>query len=143
MSKVVEVLSSEEIKKVKSAILDLIEAEEADNISEACEILGFPKLKAHWWTDNDPLWAGQVRQAQQIKADRLENKLDNMNHPVALIFRLKKLRPEYRDTYRFDVTSEPLIALLKELKAVAKPPETAEIIEGEYKLLPDKETNGS
>lgn len=120
-AKIVEILTTEEILQVKQAILELIEAEEADNITEACEILGFPKLKAFYYSFDDKEWANQIRQAQQIKADRLEADLDAMNNPVARIFRLKKLRHEYRDTYKFDLTNESLEKLLRELKELAKP----------------------
>lgn len=116
---IVEKLTVEEVLEVKQAILQLIEAEEADNITEACEIIGFPKLKAYHYWDKDPLWKNQIKQAQEIKADRLEAKLDKANSPVAAIFRLKGLRPQYRDNYKFDISSEALENLLKELKEVA------------------------
>lgn len=82
-----------------------------------------------------------VAQAQQIQADRLEKELDNMNNPVARIFRLKKLRPEYRDNYRATVVSDSMEKLLtklteigqKVLEARQEPP-----IEAEYKLIPEE-----
>jgi len=119
-SRIVEKLTQKEILKVKQAILTLIEAEEADNLTEACKKIGMSPLRAYWWLDHDAEWAGRVRQAQNIVADRLEADLDAMNNPVARIFRLKKLRPEYRDNYRFDITSEALEKLLKELLDLAK-----------------------
>jgi len=119
-SRIVEKLTPKEILKVKQAILTLIEAEEADNLTEACKKIGMSPLQAYWWLDHDAEWAGRIRQAQNIVADRLEADLDAMNNPVARIFRLKKLRPEYRDNYRFDITSEALEKLLKELLDLAK-----------------------
>ena len=118
-SKYIEKMTPKEILKVKQAIVTLIAAEEADNLTEACRIIGISALKVYYWLENDAEWAGMVREAQNIKADRLEADLDNMNNPVARIFRLKKLRPEYRDSYKFDITSEALEKLLKELKELA------------------------
>ena len=119
-TKIREKMPPGEMLKVKEAVLLLIEAEEADNITEACRIIGISPLKVYHWAENDAEWAGRVRQAQNIKADRLEADLDNMNNPVARIFRLKKLRPEYRDSYKFDITSEPLEKLLKELRELGQ-----------------------
>jgi len=126
------------IAKAKRAILERIESEEADNISEACDLLEIPKTRAHGWAKSDKHWGNLIAQAQQIKADRLEARLDTLTgkgEVIGLIFRLKKLRPEYRDTYRIDIHNESLEKLLQELRAMRQLPQ-GQVIEGEWKELP-------
>uniref|UniRef100_A0A6M3IPR0 Terminase n=1 Tax=viral metagenome TaxID=1070528 RepID=A0A6M3IPR0_9ZZZZ len=114
--------SSRRTTELKRQCIDLIESEQCDNLSQCGDRLDVPKLVLHRWYMNDKSFSTMVDQAQQIKADRLEEKIDKINNPVAMIFRLKKLRPEYRDNYRIDVTSEKLEDLLEELKRVGDPP---------------------
>lgn len=131
------------IKALKEQIIELLEAELADNLTEACELLGISKLRVHEWFKSDPEFGQMVRSSQEIKADRLEKRLDEMNHPVALIFRLKKLRPEYRDTYKFNVTSESLEKLLKRLAEIGERAAQGQIVEGEYKEIEESPSKGA
>lgn len=120
---------------LKQAIIELIEAEEADNLSQACDKLKIPKLRAYQWRKQDEDWSNLLNQAEQIKADRLETELDNLKNVVGIIFRLKKLRPEYREKYQINIRNDGLKILLEELRNLSRRPE---IIEGEYKEIPER-----
>lgn len=106
----------------KKAILQLLESEAAKNLSQAADFLGIPKLRAHSWYDDDPDWARLVRQAQQITADRLEEEIDEKGNIIGLIFRLKKLRPEYRENFKVEVHNEKTRVLLEELRQLGSLP---------------------
>lgn len=108
------------VLEFKKSILQLLEAGEVDNLSQAAEYLGISKFAVYQWKDSDPEWNKMVKQVDQLRADDLEKKLDKMNNPVGLIFRLKKLRPEYRDTFKIDVKNEALEKLLTELKNIGE-----------------------
>ncbi len=110
------------ISGFKQAILQLLESEAAKNLSQAADFLGIPKLRAHVWYDDDPDWAKLVRQAQQITADRLEETIDSKENIIGLIFRLKKLRPEYRDNFKVEVHNEKTRFLLEELRQLGSQP---------------------
>jgi len=113
-------MSPQRILQIKKAVIELLESEEADNLTEAAEKIGFSKLRLYAWARVDPEWRQLVNEAQEIKADRLEAELDRMNNPVAKIFRLKKLRHEYRDTFHFDVRNVTVEKYLEELKKLGQ-----------------------
>jgi len=119
-TKLVEQFTDRQIKQIKQSIIEMIECEEADNLSQAADKLNMPKTKLYFWAHTDKDWASQLKAAENIKADRLEEAIDNLHNVVGYIFRLKKLRHEYRDSYKFDVTSEGLEKLLAELKVAGK-----------------------
>jgi hypothetical protein len=112
--------------QVKQAVIDLLESEEADNLSEAAKKLSVSPLVLYHLMERDKVWAEQIRVAQNIKADALEARLDVMNNPIGLIFRLKKIRPEYRDNYKFDFNTEKLETLLKKLAELGQTQKPAE-----------------
>lgn len=144
-----ERLTPDEQLEVKKAILLLMEAEEVRTVTEACRKISFSPLKAYHWMETDPEWAGQLKQAEQIQADRLIETLDKKEHILGLMFHIKKIRPEYRETAKFDISYEPLEKLLKELKDIAQRVLTerteslgvTDVVEGEFKVLPE-ETDG-
>jgi hypothetical protein len=108
---------------LKNKVIGLIETEQADNLSEAAKVLGVKSTKLYLLAEKDKTFEEQVRIAQNIIADRLEAKLDNSNSPGAHEFRLKKLRPEYRDNAKIDLNTDKLEKLLRELIDVKKVPE--------------------
>lgn len=116
-----------EVLKFKKVILELLEAGEVQNLSQAALYLGLPRLAPYSWKITDPEWARRVQQTDQLRADELEEKLDKLNNVVGYIFRLKKLRPEYRDTFKLDIHNEALETLLKELKEVGAPSKVIEV----------------
>lgn len=109
-----------EYAHIKQVALELIESEQADNLTEAAHILGINPTILYRLAERDATWASDIKIAQNIKADRLEADLDRMNNPLARIFRLKKLRPEYRDNFKLDFNTEALEALLKKLAEAGK-----------------------
>lgn len=116
-------MSDEEIVRIKGEIVNLLETEQAYNLTEACDKLEISKLQVHSWGKTDKDWAALVKVADKIKADRLEKLLfsTDKERTIAWMFLLKKLNPEYRENYKIELsTSESLEKLLKELKQVAE-----------------------
>jgi len=104
----------------KRAILDLLETEQAQNLTQAAEKLNIPKIQAHHWVKSDTEFADRVKLALEIVADRMEQTLDSKENVIGMIFRLKKLRPEYKDDYKFSHGGEAaLVKLLIELRNLA------------------------
>lgn len=144
---------SDQYRPLKTAALDLIESEEASNLTQAAKILNVQPTLLYKLEAGDPYWAEQVKIAKNIVADKLEDKIDNFNNVVGWIFRLKMLRPEYRDSYKFDVNSTKLEQLLKELREIGQtdapkalpPPSAAQIVTVEPRELPifEEETSES
>lgn len=102
---------------------------EAANLTDAALKLGYSPSSAYRWGDNDPEWREQIRQVEQIWADKLLIELNNpdlkMPYALALMFQVKKIRPEYRDSHKFEVESPQFQELLTELRRLgqAKTPE--------------------
>ncbi len=104
----------------KKAVLFLFEEEKAITLTQAAELVGVPKLKLHSWAKRDKEWAAQIRVSREIFADRLEERLTNINNFIPMMFLLKKIRPDYRDNARTVETSGNLERLIQDLVDVAK-----------------------
>jgi hypothetical protein len=132
--------TSAEVAEIKKAVINLMEAEEVDNVSQAADYLGVPKVRMYSWYRNDPEWRKEVHYIDDIKADRLESTLDKSGNVIGIIFRLKKLRPEYRDSHKFKETSERIEQFLATLTKLAQESKTeVETLEGKFKELPQGE----
>lgn len=118
--------TEEEIGQLKEQIVALVASGEAENISQACRQLEIDPISAYRWEKTDKTFKEDVVLAQQVVADRLEEDLDRMNNPLARIFRLKKLRPEYRDNAPQPVSSN-FQELLKELKKAGQEKSNGEV----------------
>lgn len=114
--------TEEEVGQLKEQVIALIALGEAENLSQACRQLEVDPLTAYRWESTDKRFKEEVNLAQQVVADRLEEDLDRMNNPLARIFRLKKLRPEYRDNAPQPVSSN-FQELLRELRKAGEPRE--------------------
>jgi hypothetical protein len=105
---------------IKNQVIEAIETEHADNLTEAAKYLDIKPSLLYHLKGRDKAWSDQIEVAQNVVADKLEAKLDKMNSPVAAIFRLKKLRIEYRDNFKFDFNTDKLEKLLTQLVEVGK-----------------------
>ena len=112
--------TDKQIIAYKEQILELLESELVNNLAEAADLLGIPKIRVYQWSSVDKEWASLVHVADKIRVARLEADLDRMNNPVARIFRLKKLDPSYRDTYRVQLQDPQVEKLLQELRNLGK-----------------------
>lgn len=122
-SKLTEQMTDAQILTVKRKVLDLMEERVVDNLSQASEHTGVPKFKLYRWRAEDTLWSKQLAQIDQVIADELEEKLNHVTtvpQTTAIIFRLKKLRPEYRDNFKLEVVDSKMMDLLTELKRLAE-----------------------
>ena len=95
----------------------------ARTIAGAARICGIKPIQAHNWAQHDKEFHEAIEMAGQVLADDLEDELRNNANFIPKMFLLKKLRPSYRDSYKFEFTTEPLEKLLKELKDLKKPEE--------------------
>jgi len=122
-NKITELMSSEQIRNAKHKIIELFDARKVDNLSQAADIMNLSKMRLYSWKYRDPDWAKMLAQAEQLVADELEAKLNfvkNVPECTAIIFRLKKIRPEYRDTWKFGIIDSKVIEHLEKLQELAK-----------------------
>lgn len=112
---------TKEYQRLMKESLELIAADECQNLTQAAERLGVSPMTLYALRDKYPDWANQLKAAEQIIADRIEEALDHSKNVVGQIFRLKKLRPEYRDSYKIDVTTTKLEQMLTDLKKLGTP----------------------
>lgn len=133
--------TEEEIGQLKEQIVALVASGEAENISQACRQLEIDPISAYRWEKTDKTFKEDVVLAQQVVADRLEEDLDRMNNPLARIFRLKKLRPEYRDNAPQPVSSN-FQELLKELQKAGKEKSNGEVDSKSHKEPGQLNQNG-
>ena len=115
-----------EVRDLKHKVLELFEQGTVRTLTEAARKLNIRPTLLYTWKESDAEWAHALRLAEQVQADELEAKLDENANPVAAIFRLKKLRPEYRDNYHLFVETPTLQKLLEELKAAGASKQLAE-----------------
>lgn len=116
-------LPRDQMRDLKRKITDLLESRTAKRLTDAAKMVGLSPRKAYQWKYEDKDWQNELRIIDQIEADELENELEINKSVVrgsAIAFRLKKLRPEYRDNYRFVVTDYGLKDLITELKQVTE-----------------------
>lgn len=101
-----EIITTEEQLRIKREVLKLFDDREVDTLSEAADIVGISKLKLYRWRHNDPNWKTELAMAEQLIADEILRELADMKgdkdmpYAISLMFRLKKIRPEYRDSYK-------------------------------------------
>ena len=86
------------VKDIKQRVLDMMDAREVDNLSQAARRLGVSPSSLYQWKQADPEWGRQTEQVWNIIADELEEQLDAyegrwMPYVTARIVRLKALRP--------------------------------------------------
>ncbi len=114
----------------KAEIIRLFDMGKIDDLSQASELVGVTKLALYSWRKSDKTWRDLLNQAEQPIADRLlkeilvdtmpNGKTINMPYVTARLFRVKKIRPEFRDSYHFVVEDSKIIEHLEALKALAK-----------------------
>jgi len=124
-----EQYSPEVVVWAKAEVLRLFDAEQIDSLSEASEKVGVSKLTLFAWRKADKAWRNSLNQAEQPIADRLlreilvdtmpNGKTVNMPYVTARLFRIKKIRPEYRDAYKFVVEDSRVLEHLEALKRLA------------------------
>ncbi len=113
----------------KAEIIRLFDADKIDDLSQASELVGVTKLALYSWRKADKTWRDLLNQAEQPIADRLlkeilvdtmpNGKTINMPYVTARLFRIKKIRPEFRDSYKFIVEDSKVIEHLEALRKLA------------------------
>lgn len=136
----------EEIRKLKQELLDILSNGLAQNITEACEMMGVKPYLAHSWKKRDEDWSRDLELCKEVLADRLEKELSESPNIIAKIFLLKGLRPHiYRDNYHKPETSETVVETIKELRRLANEQKEIEAprvttedthVEAEYHEIP-------
>lgn len=124
-----EQYSPEVVLWAKTETLRLFDAGEIDSLSEASEKVGVSKLTLYAWRKSDKKWRESLNQAEQPIADRMlkeilvdtmpNGKAISMPYVTARLFRIKKIRPEYRDAYKFVVEDSRVLEHLEALKKLA------------------------
>ena len=109
----------EEIKGFKTKMLEFFENGQAENISQAAEMAGVPKVRAYNWLRSDAQWAEDLKLGKEVVADKYEQELllaTAMPMVTARIFMLNGLRPDkYRANYKLVMTNPKVEALLEKL----------------------------
>lgn len=123
-----ELYDSEVVLWAKAETLRLFDAGEIDSLSEASEKVSVSKLTLYAWRKADKKWRDSLNQAEQPIADRLlreilqetvNGKAISMPYVTARLFRIKKIRPEYRDAYKFVVEDSDVLKHLEALRKLA------------------------
>lgn len=123
-----ELYDPEVVLWAKAETLRLFDASEIDDLSEAAEKVGVSKLTLYAWKKADKKWRDSLNQAEQPIADRLlreilqetvNGKAISMPYVTARLFRIKKIRPEYRDAYKFVIEDSRVLEHLEALKKLA------------------------
>lgn len=82
-----------------------------NTVTQAAKDAGISRRAAYYLKDEDPEFAGSWDNAVEAGADRFEQEVmeraldrkDQKSH-ILLIFHMKKLRPEYKENYKKEVT---------------------------------------
>jgi hypothetical protein len=123
-------------------------------VMQSCEAAGIHFTTHYHWKKHDKKYLAAVEQAEQIAADFMEDEIhrrafDGFDHPVTYegritdtykeysdnlaMFRLKKLRPEYRDSFSMNQFSGPVQVNVKFSSNTYNPleqePDEAQMIE--------------
>jgi len=124
-----EQYDAETIAWAKAETLRFFDKGEIDDLSEAAEKVGVSKLTLYAWRKADKKWREALNQAEQPIADKLlkeiladtmpNGKPISMPYVTARLFRIKKIRPEFRDSYKFVVEDSKVLEHLQALKDLA------------------------
>lgn len=124
-----EQFSSEVVAWAKAEVIRLFDAGEIDDLSSASEHVSVSKLKLYAWRKADKAWREALNQAEEPIADRMleeiladtmpNGKPISMPYVTARLFRIKKIRPQFRDAYRFVVEDSRVLEHLEALKKLA------------------------
>jgi len=128
LERVMPKLRDDEILEAKVEILRLISSGEANTLAGAARLAGLNPLRVHAWSNSDPDFQQMAYLAREVRADKLEEKLETCGNFIAWMFLLKAQRPQYRDNYRRpqeDSKAQELLGKLLEL-AKSSPPVKAE-----------------
>jgi len=121
-----ETMSPEKKLDYMHKIIDLFETRQVTTLSEAADILGIPKMKVHRWRKDDKEFRAMLDVAEELIADELLLQLADPEYTksvpkvTSIIFRLKKIRPEYRDNYKVIVTDSKAMEHLQKLQELLK-----------------------
>jgi len=130
------VYSPGQIAEWKAQVVTMFDEGVIETLTEGARILALRPSVLYGWMTFDHEWTAQIRQAKEAIADRIEKNLLDSTNPNAQMFLLKGYRPQFRDNFKLNVTSEALEKLLEELKSLAGRPEPAQIVESTAKELP-------
>jgi len=127
-SQILEKYTPEQIRKFKENILDILEARTADTLSDACKQISVKPTKAYDWMKHDRAFKNRVNAVKEVIADEIFKQLlhieySNNSKPsiTALIFLLKGLRPEFRDTFKIiEEKDQKTRELLEELRKMSR-----------------------
>lgn len=128
-------ITMEEQFDQKHKIIQLLCDGTAQTISDAARQCGLKPVNVWHWGRTDPDFKDALYAAQEVLADTLERKLTDSHNFIPWMFLLKKIRPEYKDNYRFDGTSSKMQEILEELSKLSKEPKqlpAPNIIEGQF-----------
>ena len=132
----------DQIAELKKQIILLFENRKALTLSQAADKLGIYKTQVYHWVTRDEEFAAQLHQIEQIQADdwvqALQDNELKMPQVIALMFLIKKIRPEYRDSYRrVEVVDPDFNRTLQELREAGakqlepeKQPKVLQLVEG-------------
>ncbi len=118
-----ETVPLEEVLAGKVKILQVLADGEAMTISDAARKCGIKPTQAWKWVSRDKDFHGLIDACRQVFADDLEQGLRTNKHFIPQMMMLKGYRPMFRDSYKFDFSTEPLEKLLREIKDLKKPKE--------------------
>ena len=105
-----------DIVTYKRKLVALLNTEEATNLTDAANLLEMPPIDAHRWYKNDKLFREDVQLAEQIRADRLLQSLDEKDHVLGLMFHIKKIRPEFRDNAKIEIQNNQFATLMENIR---------------------------
>jgi hypothetical protein len=115
-------------------------------VRRACTVAGVHHSTYYEWQHSDPAFATEVTEAREHYIEWLEQRLDDMAtdekkpNVVAMIFRLKALRPEvYRERHEVNLTRAEREARIAELLALrpSPPPNTQGSNNGQHDRVAD------
>jgi len=111
-----------EIIEYKVLILQMMVDGKAQTVTSACRTLGIPPTRGHGWLKGDPDFKELVEMVGQVIADEIEEDFRVHGHFIPRMMLLKRYRPEFRETYKFDIKNDKLEELLERLRVIKEKP---------------------
>jgi hypothetical protein len=109
-------MTEAQILDAKVEILRLLSDGLARNVTEACNRLHIPATKVHRWCKTDKDFGQLLDAVYEVTADNIETGFLNGKNDIPKMMMLKGIRPQYRENFKVDLSTEKVEQMLKDLK---------------------------
>jgi hypothetical protein len=109
-----------QILDAKVEILRLMADGLAKNVTEACKKLNLQPARVHGWAKTDKDFKEMLDAVYEVIADEIETGFLTGKNDIPKMMMLKGIRPQYRDNYKVDLSTEKVEQMLADLKKLGQ-----------------------